>query len=260
MKLLCDDDTYLDITPNDAKHKILVNYELVMKSDKKFFSIDRGEQTARYECEFTFRRDNDTIDNIYKQLQLLREASKPIVLSDMTENYFGDNVDHSGSISCVVTKISPLSSATKSTRVLKVTLLATDLSFIGVAQVGNGFKCLGYEWEGFNQWDFQVNETYFRNNYFVDYEKDLFLFTGTYMVSKADMRNLLAWHKLFRGSEYYTSSEQWGVLNGSMFGPNCPTIDNHVIISDMKYEILSPNLRRVEIELFRNRGGFNNVQ
>ena len=99
MKLLNNDSlTYTDLYVNDYKQNILINYELVPTSSRKYRSIDRGVQSDRYETEFTFLGSPDYISGILSSINDLRINNKPLILSDLDENFFGEHIDSSNPI------------------------------------------------------------------------------------------------------------------------------------------------------------------
>lgn len=251
MKITTTSGVKIEATPLSAVPDFNINYALIIKSDKKVRSIDRGASTDRYASEMVFRGKSDTIDALYHQLQLLRDASEEVVLSDFEDAYFGDHIDHSNAINCVVYKIEKLDSPVLRVKTFKIVFLGTDVQLIGTPQLPS-LTCLDAQWYGYNEWNTSVNETYDRNNYFVDREADLHLFKGTYHISKDENMDLFRYYSEQRGTEFTVDDGSFGI-NG-MFGPNVTSDTHDVVFKAISYKAISPTLREVTIELIRNSG------
>jgi hypothetical protein len=252
MKILLNDDTYINVYPLKAKQNILINYTLVDKSDRKQISIDRGLTTDRYECELEFLGEETSINTLYNELKLLRDNRKDVQLTEIDYYLFGDHINYSIPINTVVTKIKDLSSPSFHLKTFSVTLLCTNtLSFTGSISLPE-LTCLDAGWMGYNEWNTQVNETYTRNNYFVDSVADLYVFTGKYTLSVEDNRDLHMFWQSKRGKEFQIADGVFGITG--MFGPNVDTQYHYVVIKEIKYETISPEFRSVTITLIRNGG------
>lgn len=239
----------MNIQSTKYKQKILINYSLDELSNKKFYTVDRGPDTDRYETTLSIKGTKEYIDELVNELQILRDNKKPVILTDMEEPIFGDNVKHDIDISTLVYKIDNKGSSKYKVYNIELTLLATDLFFEGQSDIPEGMKCLGHDWKGISIWNTHINETYNRNNYFVDREADTFLFTGNYLLSKEDNQMLLNWHKHNRGYNIYITEDQFGVIK--MFGPNGGDTDHTVVIKQITYERVSPIHRKTKIELYK---------
>ncbi len=115
----------------DVKRKISIEYKILRSSGGKTYSLDRGQESDKYECEFTFHGTRDHVTAIVATLDGLRDDSLECELYEMAENYFGMNIDHSGSISCVVSKIEPMRPAGLNAFDLVVSFIPTGITFYG---------------------------------------------------------------------------------------------------------------------------------
>jgi hypothetical protein len=175
-------------------------------------------------------------------------------LQDFGDNYFGDHVSELVPYSTVVYEIEPLESPTENVKEIEVTFMLTSPSYVGTSQIPS-MECLEAGWSGYNEWNFTVNQTYERSNYFVDKEKDKFVFQGTYRLSKEANRDLYTFWKDQRGEEFTITDGDWGV--GNMFGPNATSSTHDVVIESMDYNPIGPTLREVTVTLIRNDGAEN---
>jgi hypothetical protein len=251
MRFLKDDGSYQEMKCVDIKQTININYELIDSTSQKLYSIDRGTQSDRYSAVFTFRGTREYIREVVTSLNELRRAKKAIVVDEFGDRYFGDNVDHTGTITCMFDN-EPLSEITNvkyNVHQFSLNLIATGLSFTGSAILPTGMGCIQTEYQSYSLWDTTTNETYYRDVYFTDNTSDIYIFKGTYMLSLEDNEKLQAFWKTYRGDEVSVNESAFGTQY--MFGPDGGTGQHIVIITSLVYEIISPILRKVIIELVK---------
>lgn len=239
----------LDVKVNNAQHSILINYELMETSSRKLRSIDRGDRSDRYSCEFTFRGTKPYIQSIVEVLDSLRASNSNVVLSECEENYFGENVNHTNPISTKIFNMGKVTSPVLNVYEFTVDLLASNLTFTGTPILPQSLHCLQSDFECYSTWNTHINETYFRNNTFVDYEADIYTFTGRYIMDNEDIKNLLQFNKVYRGGVFEITEPVFGVSN--MFGFSITDTTHDVIITNLEYSRISPILFDVNITLVR---------
>lgn len=249
MRMKNNDGTYLElkITPS-YKPNITINYDLVKLSNSGYHSIDRGALTDRYSSTMTFRDTPEYIRELVSELTLLRDNNKSVLIDEFEENVFGDNVDYSGVIDCVVEKIDKETSPVFNVQTITITFLATDLSFIDNPIIPP-LNCMNNDWAGYSEWNTHVNETYTRQNYFIDRVADTYIFEGEYILSIEDNASLLSFWKTQRGSSFDINDGDFGTE--FMFGPVAGNGTHKVIILDISYNRLSPIYRTTTIQLVK---------
>lgn len=250
MKIKKIDNSYLDVKVINAKHSILINYELIENSAMNVISIDRGTQGDRYSCEFQFKGKESYIDEIINTIKDLRDNKQQIELSDFDENFFAENIDHTIPINCLVLKMDKQSSPNFNVYDITITFLAdtNSLEFTGTPSLPLGMKCLQHKWEGYSIWNTNINETYYRNNFFIDSEKDTYVFKGDFILNNTtEMQDILAFHKNIRGASWSINSTTFGI--DKMFGSEVTGTEHNVVILELDYERISPNYDRVSLTL-----------
>jgi len=251
MKIKTIADEYIDVKVISYEQNIMINYSLVENSARKLLPIDRGPSSDRYEVKFEFRGSKDYIDSIITTLTDLRTNQLPVELTECDEKFFGENVDHSIAINCVVTKFDKATSPSFNVYSIYVTLLAdtNSMVFIGNPLLPLGLACLRHNYESYSEWNTTVNETYYRSAYFVDSQEDAYKFTGDYFMRANDMRDFLAFQKYIRGATWIAQEHQFGV--SGMFGPTITATNHSVVIEELKYSRVSPILYKLTITLVR---------
>ncbi len=251
MKITKADGTFIEAKVIDVSRKILINYKLVETTSSVVRSIDRGQSTDRYEATFVFRGDQDYVNNLLIALTELRIAQKKVVLTECQERYFADNINHDVALNCVVTEMGKFTSPAFNVLEFMVTLLIDKPIFIQTDPLIDfpSLKCLQSKYETYGIWNTQVNETYYRDSYFVDSGDDKYVFKGDYILSTYDSALLLNHWKAVRGSEIIVDEADFGVVN--MFGPIITGSTHKVIITNIEYDYISTELRRYTIELLR---------
>ena len=75
------------------------------------------------------------------------------------------------------------------------------------------------------------------------------MFNGEYLLNDNELRNLLSFHKHYRGSEFQITESNFGT--SFMFGPETSDTVHNVIITDLSYKSDAPNYNIVKIELVK---------
>jgi len=251
MKFIKTDGNGLELRVIDFEREILINYTLVENSANKVISVDRGISSDRYEVTFHFRGKKDYISSIINELKALRLAKREVILYDCDEHFFGENIQHDVLIFTVITKMDKETSPLLNVYDVSVTFLAdtSKLVFIGTSSWPEGMKCLQSQWEGYSKWNTQVNETYFRSNYFVDYISDAYYFSGKYILTTQEIQDLLSFHKSQRGSNFVITDTQLGT--SQPFGSEISDTSHTVVITKLDYERISSSYNSVTLELRR---------
>lgn len=248
MKLKKADSTFIDIKVLSVAREISINYELVETTSSVVRSIDRGALTDTYKSTFTVRGVREYVYEVYKALNELRMAQMKVELSECEEMYFADNIDHSGTLDCVMIKVGKLTSPKFKVQEFTFTVALDAPLFIGTSELPD-LKCLQMGYESYNSWNTLTNETYYGGYYFVDHEEDTYVFRGNYIIDVDSSAKLLNYRRSVRGSTIMVNESDFGVVG--MFGPNVTGTSHNVIITNMKYVDLSVDLRSYEIELLR---------
>ena len=232
----------------NAKNNIVIDYQLQIAEDGTIHSIDRGELTDYYECEFTFRGTRAEIDNIIMTVRTSRATREQIVLTECAERYFGENVVHAGSINCVVSGTGRTEVYSHNSYTYTVKLMATGLAFDGDAVLPD-MTCEQNSSSGGPEWNTRVNSTYYGDNYFTDRQLDTQRFTGRYILNRTDMRDLMAFHKTQRGAPFTIDEGDFGVTN--MFGIDNGNTEYDVVIESLTYNRISPISFEATLTLLR---------
>lgn len=247
------DYTQLFVKVVDSKPITSINYKLVETTGKTIRSIDRGQLSDSYACEFTFRGKKPYIKSIVDCLNGLRAAKLPVVLSALEEPFFGYHILTNEFINApgVVLDISEIiAPALKVQEItVKIVLDTTALVFIGAPILPSNLKCLQSKWSGGNKWGTQVNKTYFNSLYFVDSKIDMYTFKGSYSLSPEDLTNLQFFHRTQRGAKFTIQEQDWGVSD--MFGYSDQSSEHEVIIKSIEYDRISGIRMHVTIELIK---------
>jgi hypothetical protein len=249
MRFKQSDDNYYEIKPIRYEQSILINYKLVELSSRKLISIDRGSNTDRYASTITFRGTKVYIRGLIEELTLLRRSKKQVLIDEFDVRVFGENIDHTGTISCVVSNLGKETSPTMNVQEVVVEFLSTDTTTIGGTGIPTSIMCLNSAWSGYSTWNTNVVETYNRDNYFVDNSVDRYEFSGTYTMSLSDTQEILNYWKTQRGVSFTITDGDWGT--GYMFGIDAGNGIHDVIIQNITYTRISPIMRSVNIKMIK---------
>ena len=234
-------------------NKIDINYKLVQRSDAKYVSIDRGNNTDRYATKLSILINNDYVDDLLTMLRGLRDSATPVVIK-AKEPIFADNINTSFEVTSYVESIDKRVHTMLGVSDVKFTLVAenSSLHFTSDSGIPADMNCLNPKWEGYGTWNTHLNETYNENIYFVDREADSFVFVGQYNLSVDDNARLLNWWRDTRGSVITIDEADWGAAN--MFGPAISSNVHDVVIKSISYKYDSVNRRTVTVKMLRNGG------
>lgn len=250
MKLLKNDGNYMELYPTSYEQNILINYEHVPTTSSKWRSIDRGVQSDRYETVLTFKGSQEYISDILFEINELRKANKPLILSEFDEHYFGEHIDYTNPLSTVVFDMEKQSNISWKMQTFTVKLLLNNPVFLGDIGYPFPLKCVSHQWEGYNTWNKTISETYYRDVYFTDMECDQYTFTGKFILNNIALTKFYNWYRtIVRGNELSINDSDFGVNN--MFGATISATSHEVIITSLRYERISPLLKLVTIELRR---------
>lgn len=249
MRFKKNDDSYFELTAISYKPSILINFELVELSNSKFSSIDRGVLTDRYSTVLSFSNKTEYINSLISELNLLRDNLKPVLIDMFDERVFGDNVDHSGVVSCVINSLTPQASETINTQSVDIGFLPSAITYTGGSGIPAEVDCLQGGWKGYSRWKTHINETYQRDNYFVDREADVLVFEGSYIFTVDQNAEAFNFWKTQRGEPFSIEDGDFGVDN--MFGSDGGNGTHIVIITNITYENISPTKRQTKIELVK---------
>ena len=248
MRFKKNDNSVYNLRVVEATQEIDINYKLVKLSNANYTAIDRGPSTDRYASTFTIEGKTDYINDLVQELTLLRNAGKDVIIDQFEEPVFGDDVDHSIAIACVVEKLAEQKTPVLNKQIIMITFLTTDLSFIGTPSIPI-LNCLQHNWEGYGEWNAHVNETYNRSNFFVDNEADTYVFEGTYSLSFEDNKSLLSFQKHQRGDDFIINEADWDVEQ--MFGGFITDGQHTVKLLEINYSRISPVRRDATIKLVK---------
>lgn len=248
MRFKKNDDTYFELDIHSYTPEININYNLVQMSGGNFISVDRGVSTDRYASTIDFYTNKEYIKDLVSELTILRDNGKEVIFDQFSEHIFGDNVDHSPAISCVIGDFGEEKVEDLNAKKISITFIPTNLTFTGDETLPS-LTCVDYKWQGFADWNTHVNETYNRSNYFVDHKADSYVFEGTYLLTLEENVSLLSYWKTQRGQKFTINDGDFGVTN--MFGSYLNDATYDVIIKDINYVRVSPTLRNTTITLLK---------
>ena len=248
MRFKKDDGSYFELLVNASAHSIDIKYNLRKLDNGKYIARNNFPKRDKYSATLEIRAEAGYITSLVTELTLLRKNNKEVILDQMEENIFGDNIDHTGEIACVLPFFGNQESPAMNVQSINITFLPTELVFTPEATLPN-LSCANEQWTGFAEWKATTNQSLNSFNYFVDREADSYEFTGEYMLSLEENKNLLGFWKTQRGVPFLINDGDWGVYK--MFGGYINTAQHQVIIKAVEYERVSPVLRKTKITLVR---------
>jgi hypothetical protein len=228
---------------------ITINFKLIETSSRKMVSIDRGANTDRYATTIKVYGTTQYVSDFIRAITTLRDNGKSVVVNSPEVRIFGDNVDHSVPIDTLVYSIGRQSTVKRNVQSVDITLLASDLTFLSGASLPSELECLQTVWSGYSEWNTHITETYNRNNYFVDREKDRYIFTGSYIMDIDQNKEIMNYWKAQRGASFSTTDSDWGT--SEMFGAEVGDGTHQVIMINLDYSNISPTHRKVVVELMK---------
>ncbi len=249
MYFIKDDGTHFEMRVVKYKQKFLINFDLKALSNGTFRSIDRGINTDRYSTSLTFEDETDNINEMIRELKLLRDNNKEVIINECEERIFSDNIDHTIPLNTLVFKMGGQKSTGLHTQSLVIELLLSDPTYLSGNTLPSDLECLQAGWEGYSNWNTHVNETYNGENYFVDRVADVFVFNGSYIFNLEDTKSIINYWSTIRGNSFTINDGDFGVVE--MFGADGGTGTHDIIITRLTYANMGPELREVKIELVK---------
>jgi len=231
-----------------------LSYKLERVSSLKYVIIDRGYNSDKYECEIETYGNKTYIDSILAMLQTQRygtQTGEALVLSDFADNkgeaLFGTNVVYTGSISAIVIDTPIRTNKSFNVFSLKFKLRALGLSFEGTPAFPTAMQCIWSGWSGGEtKWNRKVNDTFYNDNFVSLVPNDDRKFTGKFICTIEQSKNLLQFYRTIRGSVTTIAASAIGVT--TPFGLITDTTYD-VIITDLNVEYFSPLYCQATIEL-----------
>jgi hypothetical protein len=249
MRFKKNDNTYFTISFQDYVPDIGINYELIELSGNKFRSIDRGIGTDRYATTITAYGKRDYIQSLITELHTLRDNNKPIIIDQVQEGIFGDHINYTVPISCVLLEFGQESQRSFNTYQIDFKLISSGVTYKTGGSLPDKLKCLSAGWIGAVNMNIHTNETYNSSNYFVNRVADSYQFEGLYTLSVADNAELYNFWKGQRGNVFTIDESDFGVTQ--MFGSLGGTGTHDVIIQEITTEPISSIYRSTTIKLIK---------
>jgi len=130
MNITKNNGSKLFVKVRDYEPSIMINYELIALSSGKLISIDRGQATDKYSSKLIFSGTKTDMYAIITALQDLRNNNKEVILTEIDDSFFGEHVDHTVPIKCVINTISDMVSPKLNLFTFDISLITTDLTFL----------------------------------------------------------------------------------------------------------------------------------
>ena len=150
--------------------------------------IDRGSAEDIYEARFGLHGTETVINNFLSEIDDNRDAgSHQITLSDFfdTDHIFGENVDHSGSITATVVEFPTRRQASLNGWAIDLTVRATPATFTG----SSSLPTLQYCATGINaiqDWNLRKSFSYEGSASYLDRQADSGIFEGAFTLTQAN--------------------------------------------------------------------------
>ena len=191
-------------------------------SDGSWVAADRGSTSDTYEARINVYGHQSDMNNLVDALQQNRVAqSHELTLSWFhdDEHIFGEDVDHSGTISATVLDFGTITQGSWGGYGLSMKLRALSPSLVGTATLPTlQYMDFGYSADS----SVSVNkQDYWAGSYtYADSLADAGLFVGTFKLASADMRNLRAYLRTVRGASFSVAAiagvkYPWGPRRGA---------------------------------------------
>lgn len=168
-----------------------------------YYATDRGADADIYEADIQIYGKASVIDDFIEQIELNRQAgSNAITLSNFfsTETIFGENVDHSGSITATVVSFGKKVQARWKSYTLSMRVRTLSPSFVGSASLPT-LQYLEVGYEGDNDLSILKTDTYNNTFTYTDREADAGIFKGTFLFSNADMKLIRNYIRIQRSAD-----------------------------------------------------------
>ena len=199
----------------------------VQAANGNWFATDRGASSDIYEAPVRLYGTESTIETFMTAVEDNRSAGSNVLslsLLNATEHIFGENVDHSGTISATVITMGRKRQNTWKGFELPVRFRALSPTFPG-SSGSLPFNNLEIGYEGDSDITVKKIDTYDNTFSYLDSERDIGLFEGTFLVTNANMQIFRDIIKSTRGGTQAVSAIS-GVTK--MFGPRRGSFPHNV--------------------------------
>jgi hypothetical protein len=206
-----------DFTP---RTKLAITW--VKCSDGSYVGADRGATSDVYESQIRVYGHMTDINNLVDALQQNRAAGDNELTLDWfasDEHIFGEDVDHSGSITATVLDFGTIKQGSWGGFGVSMRLRALSPSLIGTATLPT-LQYLDHGYEADSSVSVNKIDTMVGSYAYQDHLADAGTFQGVFSLSVTDMRNLRAYLRTVRGSSFTVASiagvqYPWGPRRGS---------------------------------------------
>jgi hypothetical protein len=193
---------------------------------------DRGSSADIYEAEIQLYGKESVIDNFIDEIQANRAAdSHVLTLSSFadTEYIFGEDVDHSGSISATIVKFGSRKQATWKGWALDLKLRAISPSFTGSATFPT-LEYLDVGPDADRNWTVNKFDSYIGTFSYQDHNRDSGIFNGVFLLSASDMRDMRRYIATQRTGDFLLTDDfgfgdPFGSRSSGAYPYNCKLIE-----------------------------------
>lgn len=208
------------------KQKFRVRTQLALQwmqtSSGNWYATDRGASSDIYECEVELNNIRGTVEQFVEEINNNRAADSHVLTLDWfedNEHIFGEDIDHSGSISATVIGDIKIDQMNWKVYGCKAILRALSPSNIGSAS----FPVLKYLNRGYNAnvdgYTVSKYDTFDGTFSYLDMKADSGVFEGEFLFTQTELQGLRRWIATNRGSQttiatIYGVTNPWGPLRG----------------------------------------------
>jgi len=231
-----------------------LQYKLVDKDNGSSVVIDRGSRSDIYEGVFVCVGKTDEIYDIYQQVRRYSHIAVSNCNSD--EALFGENVDYTNQIDCLVMELGDIVHTTNKIATVRMRVRAeTPLVFSGTTTLPK-LKCIGNGWSTETVLGQSIYDAYFGQQFIIDSLKDKYLCSLSATLKLSETISILNWFRLNRGKPFTMNYDDWGVQypfgkgvdNGTMLDENFEYPFNARMLS-LTVEYVSPTHRIIRVTL-----------
>lgn len=171
-------------------------------ADGNWIATDRGAAADTYDSRIQLYGTETVINEFIKEMYDNRAAASNVFAMGSfadDELIFGADVDHTGSISGTVLEIGDRAQRTWKGFAVQATIRALSPSFVGSATLPS-LTSLEHGFEGDSTRPINKSDTYDGTMSYADRRSDAGFFTGTFLFTLAEMRNLRRYLTTQRGA------------------------------------------------------------
>jgi hypothetical protein len=240
-------------TSLDYKTTTVLSLSYSQLSNGNYVAIDRSTSADIYECDITTYGRESYIGNIIVGLDSIRNGNGLCQLSGfaLNEKIFGENVDYSSPLSCVVTDYKLRENNSLNVYKLQLSLRLLSPTFDATPELPDFHStCLGTGFKSDINRALVHNDTYYGDYYLSDKKMDSGIFEGKFNLTSSQLANLREYIRVYRDNIVIVSK-----LNGVnyMFGPSGGDFPHNVkIINIQEEERFSVNRFIVSIKFVKN--------